>query len=179
MSLEERIATLENENQVLKHSLQESLNTLQATLTQSPPLPTIARWQRRAWVLALTNLMLAMVLFTNVRFYTLEDLPPTLDPLVALWLRALWIALAFIWLALQLYPLALLFQAEEAPSQRLALRSALRMLTSSPAMIVSVSGFALLVALISAVLPELWLWFVGGLTILFGFIGLRSLLRVR
>ncbi len=97
----------------------------------------------------------------------MEDLPPTLDPLVALWLRALWIALAFIWLALQLYPLALLFQAEEAPSQRLALRSALRMLTSSPAMIVSVSGFALLVALISAVLRAMALVCGGSYTILF------------
>ncbi len=174
MALEERITALERENQILKHTIQESLAALQDTMEPECPSPMVTHWQRRAWIVSLLNVALAITLFVNVHFYTLDDLPPTLTPSMVLWLRALWIVLAFIWLLLQLYPLSLLLESQETPPRRLAWRSAVRILTSSPAMTLSVTGFVLFITLLSILWPVGWIWLMAGVMVSITYVSVRS-----
>ena len=174
MALEDRITALERDNQVLKNIVQESLAALQEFLEPECPSPMVTRWQRRAWVVALLNVALAITLFVNVHFFTLEGLPPTLTPKMILWLRALWIVLAFIWLLLQLYPLGLLLESQETPPRSLALRSAVRILTSSPAMMLSVTGCILLITLLSILWPVGWVWLMAGTMVGITYVSIRS-----
>jgi hypothetical protein len=174
LALEDRITTLEHENQVLRMTVQESLAVLQEILESEAPSPLTDRWQRRAWVLALMNVALAVTLFVNVRYLTLENLPPTLTPRMVLWLRGLWMVLAFVWLLLQLYPLSLLFESQEMPPRRLAWRSAIRLLTSSPAMVFSVTGFVLLITLLSVLWPAGWIWLMGAVMVGIAYVGVKS-----
>ena len=174
MALEDRITALERDNQLLKNIVHESLAALQEFLEPEGPSPIVTRWQRRAWVVALLNVALAVTLFVNVRFFTLEGLPPTLTPKMMLWLRALWVVLAFIWLALQLYPLGLLLENQETPPRSLALRSAIRILTSSPAMTLSVTGCILLITLLSILWPVGWIWLMAGIMVGITYVSIRS-----
>jgi len=105
VELQHRVETLEHEMEVLKGEIRGTLLDVQQNLSQKPATPS--RWEKRAWGLALLNILLAVTLFTNIRFYT-SDTPFGIGSPLSTWLRAFWVALAFVWLILQMYPLALL-----------------------------------------------------------------------
>ena len=153
MELEQRVETLEHELKILKGEIRGTLLDVQENLSEKPASPS--RWRKRAWVLALLNLLLSIVLFTNIRFYTLDPAPgggSLLDP----WLQAFWVALAFVWLLLQLYPLALLLDQEEPRARDAAWRNAGALFRSNPGLTLALTLVILVVAVVSVLFPSLW-----------------------
>ncbi len=155
MELEERIDALEREVNALKTDIQQTLRDIQQTLPEKPA--PVGGWQRKAWVLALLNMLLAMALFTNLYLYYPSASPFELDPILADWLRAFWIALAFIWLILQLYPLALLLEQEDQQWQGVVWRNAKAYLKARPGTLVLITLGVLLVSIVNSVFPALWI----------------------
>jgi hypothetical protein len=165
MELEHRVEKIEREVGVLKRDLQGTLLEIQRSMSRRPADPS--RWRKRAWVLALLNMLLAITLFTNVRFYTPDPSSSGASPLLSPWLRALWETLAFLWLILQMYPLALLLGQEEEQLQDVAWRNAAALFTSNPGLALALGMVVLLLSIVSVLFPSLWL---VGMVVLFGFI---------
>jgi len=155
MESEERLAALEQEVKTLKSSIQKTLIEIQASLPEKPT-PTI-RWQKKAWALALLNTVLAIVLFTNIYFFIPNLAPFEIAQTVQSWLRALWIAMAFLWLLLQLYPLALLLEEEDRQWQGIVWRNAAAFLRARPGVLVAVTLVVLVIAIVNTILPVTWL----------------------
>ncbi|MBI5653792.1 MAG: hypothetical protein HZC40_25585, partial [Chloroflexi bacterium] len=92
--MEQRIQVLEREIKTLKGEIQKTLIEIQKNL---PEKSAAARWQKKAWMLALVNMLIAIVLFSNVYLYLPGSLPAEMHGTLAIFLRAFWIALAFVW----------------------------------------------------------------------------------
>jgi hypothetical protein len=157
MELEQRVAALEQEVKILKTEIQGTLIEIQESLPAQPP--AAPHWQRRAWVLALVNVLLAVVLFMNIYLYVpgIGNAPFELSPTLAAWLRALWVAMAFVWLLLQLYPLALLLEQEDQQWQDMAWRNARTLFRHRPTLMVGLTLATLVVAIINTIIPAVWL----------------------
>lgn len=153
--VEQRIQMLEHEIKTLKFEIQKTLIEIQKTLPEKPA--TAARWQKKAWVLALVNMFVAIVLFSNIYLYVPGSLPFAMDATVATYLRAFWIALAFVWLILQMYPLALLLEQQDPEWQELAWRNAAGFFRDRPDVLVLITVVVLLVALVNTLMPAAWL----------------------
>jgi hypothetical protein len=162
MELEQRVEALELEVKTLENEIHRTLVEIQATLPEKPVNP--ARWQRKAWVLALLNMLVAVTLFTNIYLYIPGSAPFYIDPALAAWLRAFWIAVAFMWLLLQMYPLAMLLEQEDRQWQGIVWRNATGYLNAHPGLILGLTLAVLGVALVNSVFPALW--FVVGLVLL-------------
>ena len=167
MELEQRVEALELEVKTLENEIHRTLVEIQATLPEKPVNP--ARWQRKAWVLALLNMLVAVTLFTNIYLYIPGSAPFYIDPALAAWLRAFWIAVAFIWLLLQMYPLALLLEQENQQWQGLVWRNAVAFLRAHPGLMLGLTLVVLVMALLNAVFPAMW--FVVGLVLLAAVVG--------
>ncbi len=154
MDVEERLVALEHEVKVLKGDIQKTLIEIQATLPERSAAP---RWQKRAWILALLNVMLAVVLFANIYLYLPGNMPFAVDPKLEGWLRAGWISVAFIWLLLQMYPLVLLLGQEDSEWQNVGLRNATAFIKSNPGYTLMLTFAILIVALINTVVPAAWI----------------------
>ncbi len=154
MELEERVSALEREIKLLKQDIQTTLQAIQQTLPEKPA-PT-GRWQQKAWVLALLNILLAVALFTNIYLYLPEGSPFNLSPTLAAWLRAFWIAAAFMWLMLQLYPLALLLEQDDRQWQGVVWRNARSYFRARPGLMVGLTLIVLLIAVVNSIFPEMW-----------------------
>jgi len=154
--LEKRIETLEQEMSTLKGEIRETLLDVQANVTEDPANHDVGKWQKGAWGLALLNLILAIILFTNAKFEATGPFVGELSVFGA-WLRAFWIALALVWLILQLYPLALLLGQVETRSRDIAWRSTLAIVRSNPGAILGGSLVIFFVTIISTWFPSLWL----------------------
>jgi protein-S-isoprenylcysteine O-methyltransferase Ste14 len=154
VELEQRVKALEREVEILKGEIRGTLLDVQESLAEKPASPS--RWRKRAWVLALLNLLLSIVLFTNIRFYTPEPAPGG-GSLLDSWLQAFWVALAFVWLLLQMYPLALLLDQEEPRARDAAWRNAGALFRSNPGLTLALTLVILVVAVVSVLFPSLWL----------------------
>jgi uncharacterized membrane protein YesL len=106
--------------------------------------------------LALLNMLLAITLFANIRFYALDDLPFDLGPTMGPWVRGFWLALACLWMILQMYPLALLLEQEQQQRRRAALSNVVTFLASNPGYTILLTLAVLIVAIVSAFFPVLW-----------------------
>lgn len=153
MELEERIAALEQEVNILKQDIQETLLAIQQALPEKPA-PT--RWQKKAWLLALLNILLAVALFTNIYMYLPEESPLGLNPTLLAWLRAFWIAVAFMWLILQLYPLALLLEQDDQQWQGVMARNVRSYFRARPGLVVGLTLIVLLIAIVNSIFPQMW-----------------------
>ncbi len=151
----ERIQALEHEIKMLKGDIQHTLVEIQKNLPERAN--TTARWQKKAWVLAMVNMFIAIVLFSNVYLYLPGSLPLAMDPTIAVFLRAFWIALAFVWLLVQMYPLALLLEQEDPQWQDVAWRNAAGFFRNRPDILVLLTVVVLLVAVVNSVIPAMWL----------------------
>ena len=158
MELEHRVEMLEREMELLKKEIQATLLNVQKSLAEEPvnKLSSPVRWRKRAWVLALLNVLVAITLFTNIRFYA-SDTPAGASSLLEPWLRAFWVVLMFVWLTLQLYPLALLLERENKRSREAAWRNVGAILFFSPGLTIALTLLVLAVAAISMLIPSLWL----------------------
>ncbi len=154
MEMEERLEALEHEVKTLKTEIHQTLLDIQSGLPDKPASP--ARWQKKAWVLALLNILLAVALFTNIYLYLPENSPFNLNPTLSGWLRAFWIAMAFIWLILQLYPLALLLEQDDAQWQGIVWRNVTAYLRVRPGFVVTLTLIVLLIAIVNSLFPAMW-----------------------
>ena len=68
------------------------------------------RYFLKAWALALLNILVILMVITNVRFYTPGIAPFDISPNVSGWVRGLFIAAGFLWVAAQMYPMAMLLE---------------------------------------------------------------------
>ncbi len=155
MELEERVGALEREVGSLKLEIQRTLVEIRASLPEKQA--TTIRWHQRAWVLALVNLLIAVALFSNVYLYLPRYAPFDGSPELLMWFRAFWLAVAFIWLLLQLYPLALLLEQEDRRWQGVVLRNGMQFLRARPGSVVVVTLILLVIGLINSFLPAIWL----------------------
>ena len=110
----------------------------------------------KAWGLALLNILVAIIVFTNVRFYTPGNAPFDINPTLSLWVQALFAGMALVWLLLQVYPLALLLEQEDQ-RLRVVLRNAVVLFIAHPGFTIVLVLLMLIVAAISTVIPALWL----------------------
>jgi hypothetical protein len=155
MEQEQRIQALEEEVRTLKLDIQRTLIEIRENLPEeSAPA---AKWEKKAWVLALLNILLAVVLFTNISFFMSGGAAFGLDPTLASWIRALWVAIAFIWLLLQMYPLALLLEQEDRQWQGVVWRNGLAFLRARPGLWVLLTLVVLVVAIVNTMIPAAWL----------------------
>ncbi len=176
MEQEERIQALEEEVRNLKLEIGRTLVEIQKTLPDKTAAPM--RWEKRAWILALLNILLAVVLFTNVYIYLPDNPLSGINPALASWLRALWIALAFIWLLLQMYPLALLLESEDRQWQGVVWRNALTFLRDRPAALVMLTLGVLVIALINTIFPAAWVMIALMLLVVVASVAAQSMLAI-
>jgi len=113
------------------------------------------RYFWKAWGLALLNVLVAIIVLTNIRFYVPGNAPFEISSTLSLWLRSLWVAVAFLWLIFQMYPLALLLEQEDQ-RLRTALRNAAVIFIANPGFTLVLALLLLIVAVISTLLPVLW-----------------------
>jgi hypothetical protein len=174
VELEQRVEVLEREVQTLKVEIQRTLIEIRASLPEKPPAP--ARWQNKAWILALVNILLAVALFTNIYVVLPSNLPFAASPAIAAWLQALWLAIAFIWLLLQMYPLALLLEQEDQRWQGVVRRNATALLSARPGLLVSLTLVGLVVAIVNTLIPAAWLIVALAFLVVMGSIAVRYML---
>lgn len=174
MELEQRIEILEQEVKTLKAEIHSTLIGIRESLPAQPSAPE--RWQKKAWILALINVLIAIVLFTNIYLYLPGDMPLGISATLQAWLRAFWLALAFIWLLLQMYPLALLLEQEEQQWRAASWRTALVFLRAQPGFILALTLTALIVAIVNMVIPAVWLIVALALLVGVGSMALRNVL---
>ncbi len=174
MDLERRVEALEQDVKTLKLDIQQTLVDIQASLPEKPA--SSVHWEKRAWVLALLNILIAVALFTNIYFYVPGNAPLNLSPTLTEWFRALWIALAFIWLLLQMYPLAMLLEQEDRQWQGVVWRNTTQFVRARPTSIVLLTVGVLVVALVNTIVPALWLVVALALLVAVISIAVRSLI---
>ena len=157
MELSHRVEQLEREVSVLKHDIRGTLLEVQDELSKDAPSSSASpdRWRKRAWMLALLNTLLAVTLFSTVRVYASGE-PFGLAQWLVPWLRGFYVALTFVWLLLQLYPVALLLQEEDGASRDIAWRNAGKAFASNPGLTLAVTVTVLGAAAISALFPPIW-----------------------
>jgi hypothetical protein len=176
MELDERVGQLELEMKALKVDIQKTLVEIRDALPERQTTST--RWQKKAWVLALVNMMLAVVLFTNMYLYLPGNMPIELNPALTAWLRALWLAIAFIWLLLQLYPLALLLEQEDPEWQGVLWRNTNAFVRARPGFLVALTLAVLVIAVVNEALPAAWLLVDLALLLVIGGIAGRNLIEL-
>ena len=109
----------------------------------------------KAWKLALLDILVAVIVFTNIRFYTPGIAPFKISPTLSLWLQALFVGIASLWLVIQVYPMALLLEQEDQ-RLRVALRNAAVLFVANPGFTIVLVVLLLVVAAVSTVFPVLW-----------------------
>ncbi|HLF26147.1 MAG TPA: hypothetical protein VJG32_07415 [Anaerolineae bacterium] len=177
MELEQRIEALEHEMRILKNDIQRTLLDIQRSLPEKPAAPN--RWQKKAWVLALLNILIAVSLFTNIYLYIPGNLAVPIDAALAPWLRGFWIAVALIWLLLQMYPLALLLEEEDKQWQGVIQRNAAKFFRARPSFVVALTAAVLIISIVNLVIPLAWLILALALLVLVGIMGIRYLMETR
>jgi hypothetical protein len=176
METEKRIQALEDEVRTLKLDIQRTLDEIRDNLPeQTAPA---AKWEKKAWVLALLNILLAVVLFTNISFFTSEGAIFGLNATLSAWIRGLWVALAFVWLLLQMYPLALLLGQEDQQWKGGVWRNALAFLRARPSLWILLTLVVLVVAIVDTVVPAAWLIIAVALLVAVASFALRSMLEL-
>jgi len=110
----------------------------------------------KAWGLALLNLLVAIIVVTNLWFYTPGNAPFEINATLSVWLRAFWIAIALLWSVSQMYTLALLCEQKDL-RLRVTLRNTAVLFFANPGFTLVLALLLLIVGIISTLLPMLWL----------------------
>ena len=113
------------------------------------------RYFKKALGLALINILVLATLLINIYFYVPGNAPFKISENLSFLIRAFWVSATFLWLALQMYPLALLIEQEDQ-RLRVALRNAAVLLFAHPGFSLVLVVLILIVSAISVVIPALW-----------------------
>jgi hypothetical protein len=114
------------------------------------------RYFLKAWGLALLNILVFVIVFTNVRFYTPEIAPFEISDALSTWIRAFFVAMGLLWLLLQIYPMAVLLEQEDQ-RLRVAFRNAAVLFVTNPGFTVMLALLLALVAFASTLFAPLWM----------------------
>jgi hypothetical protein len=177
MDTQQRIEKLEREVEMLRSEIEGTLLAIRESLPDKPASAS-ARWQKKAWVLALINVLMAVALFANIYLFLPGNLPFSIDASLLFWLRAFWVALAFIWLLLQMYPLALLLEEEDQQRQGVVWHSATAFVRARPGLIVVLTLVVLIVGIVNTVLPVAWIIVALSLLVAVGSLAVRDMLEL-
>lgn len=120
------------------------------------------RYFWKTWRLTLLNVLVIIIVLTNIWFYTPDNTPFTISANLSILIRTLFAALALLWLLYQMYPLALLMEQSDQ-RLRVALRNAAAVFVTKPTFTIVLGLLLLLVIVISVVFPMLW--FLGTLAL--------------
>jgi hypothetical protein len=176
MEAEQRIKALEEEVRTLKLDIQRTLVEIRDNLPEQSAPAT--KWEKKAWIMALLNIMLAVVLFSNISFFMSDGAVFGLNATLSAWIRGLWVALAFVWLLLQMYPLALLLGQEDQQWKEVVWRNALVFFRARPGFWVLLTLIVLVVAIVETVVPAAWLIIAIALLVAVASFALRSMLEL-
>ncbi len=115
------------------------------------------RYFLKAWGLALLNIFVIVIVFANVRFYTPEIAPFEISETLSMWVRGFFVAVGFLWLIVQLYPMAALLEQEDQ-RLRVALRNSAVLFIINPGFSVVLVLLLLVVAVASTLLIIPWIF---------------------
>jgi hypothetical protein len=114
------------------------------------------RYFLKAWALALLNILVILMVITNVRFYTPGVAPFDISLDVSRWIRGLFIAAGFLWVAAQMYPMAMLLEQEDQ-RLRVALRNTAVLFFTNPGFTIVLLILLVVIAVISTLLTIPWI----------------------
>ena len=109
----------------------------------------------KSWGLALVNIFVGLLLYSNFRFYNPETIPFDVNPLVILWVRDLFLVIGLLWIVAQMYPLALLIEQEDQ-RLRVAFRNMAVLAITSPGFTIVLALLLLVFIVVSTAIPMLW-----------------------
>jgi hypothetical protein len=113
------------------------------------------RYFFKAWGLALLNILVIVIVFTNVRFYTPGIAPFEIGDTLSMWVRGFFLAMGFLWVVVQLYPMATLLEQEDQ-RLRVALRNSAVLFITNPGFSVVLALLLLLLTVVSTFLVIPW-----------------------
>ena len=113
------------------------------------------RYFFKAWGLALLNILVMVIVVTNVRFYAPDVAPFEINSTLSAWIGGFFIAAGFLWLVLQLYPMAALLEQEDQ-RLRVALRNSVVFFITNPGFTIVLALLLLLIAIVSTLLTIPW-----------------------
>ncbi|MCX7681354.1 MAG: DUF624 domain-containing protein [Anaerolineae bacterium] len=105
--------------------------------------------------LALLNVLVLVIVYTNIRFYTPEVAPFKISREVSAWISVFFTLTGLIWLMIQMYPMALLLEQEDE-RVRIALRNAAFLTGLKPGFTLLLFVTLVLIGIVSLLLPILW-----------------------
>ncbi len=109
----------------------------------------------KAWRLALINILVLVVIYTNIRFYTPGVAPFKINQSVSTWISTFFTLTGIVWLMIQMYPMALLLEQEDE-RVRLALRNAAFLTALKPGFTLLLFVALVLIAIVSSLITILW-----------------------
>ena len=113
------------------------------------------RYFWKSWGLALVNILVGLLLYSNFRFYDPATIPFDISPLVSLWIRDLFLVIGLLWIVAQMYPLALLVEQEDQ-RLRVAFRNMAVLSITSPGFTILLALLLLVFIVVSTAVPMLW-----------------------
>jgi len=113
------------------------------------------RYFLKSWALALLNILVLVIMATNIWFYTPDVAPFKLSPQASLALDALFATLGLLWILMQLYAFPLVLEQTDE-RLRTALRNALALIVINPGFSILLLIFLVLIAALSIAVPPLW-----------------------
>jgi len=109
----------------------------------------------KSWLLALINIVLLATFLVNLRFYSPGVAPFQISENVGFLIRTFWVSLTLMWVALQMYPLAMLLEQSDQ-RVRVAIRNSFVLLFAHPGFSLVLFILIVLVSALSTVIPVLW-----------------------
>jgi hypothetical protein len=114
------------------------------------------RYFWRAWLLALLNILVAVIVATNTWFYRPEVAPFEINPTLSTWIGGMFVGMGVLWTALQMYVWAVLLEQEDQ-RLRLALRNAVILFIANPGFTIVLFLLLLAVAAASCLVVLPWI----------------------
>jgi hypothetical protein len=116
------------------------------------------RYFWKAWLLALLNILMAVIVATNIWFYNPDVAPFEISPTLSAWIAGVFVAIGVLWTALQMYIWAVLLEQEDQ-RLRLALRNAAILFIANPGFTIVLFVLLLAVAVASWLVMMPWILF--------------------
>jgi uncharacterized membrane protein YesL len=114
------------------------------------------RYFWKAWLLALLNILVVVIVTTNTWFYSPDVAPFEISPRLSAWIDAFFVVVGFLWTALQMYVWAVLLEQEDQ-RLRLALRNAVILFIANPGFTIVLLVLLVAVAVVSWLVVLPWL----------------------
>jgi uncharacterized membrane protein YesL len=116
----------------------------------------LRRYFLKSWGLALINILILVIILTNIWFYGPTNNPLSISEKITPWLQGFFIVVGLLWLIYQMYPLAMLL---EQTDQRLhiALRNSFILVIANPLFTLVLAVFILVVVAVSTYLVAPWI----------------------